>query len=198
MKIKSLCVIGLLPLLAGCAGYKSQSLNKLHPVALADNKKVAFAAKAFNECDCELYLGRNVVKAGYTPIQIAIKNNSEKNLRFSSEELNMRTVPTNIVAESVYQSILARALGYGIPAVLIPILFLPLGIPAITDSIWASQANEQLLSDYMQKSIRFKTLLKNTSVDGVIFVENNELNDELIVNLIDEDSREKIVCKASL
>lgn len=195
MKAKILLSLALLPLLAGCAGYKSCSLNKLTPVPLHANKKISFAAKSLDEAESDLYLGRNVIKAGYTPIQIAIKNNSHKNLTFTHNEINMKTVPTDIVAEAVYQSIVARALGYGIPS----LFFLwPLLVPAIVDSCWASEANKQLLHDYTRKSVRNQILSSNTSLDGLIFVGNNELKNELIIDLVDEDTQEKITCQTCL
>ena len=232
MKIKSLCLLSLLSLIAGCAGYKAQPLKKLALSPTRENKQILFAAKAFDEKDCETYLGRDVIKAGYTPIQIGLKNESSKQWEFSCDEINMPTVSSDYVAPLMYQSIAARALGYGIPSGvclapagvglsffasgsfwgymlgigLLPFtisclaLGLSFGGAAITDSCWAKQANEQLLQDYLSKSLRDQILLPNKSLDGLIFVGTDDLKSELVVTLTatDENGQEKVECKAVL
>lgn len=193
MKLRFLS-LAIVPFLAGCAGYQSRALKKLTPKPVPQHEKILFDAKAFNNCDCNTYLDRNVICAGYTPIQIAIKNESNRYIEFTTDRVNLNTLPANLVAESVYQSVLARALGYGIPGLFI----WPLLIPAVLDSIWASEANEFLLRDYLGKAISNKTLVPDSELEGLIFVANNQYQNKLEVTLIDRDSLEKIVCKSYL
>ncbi len=194
--MKKLLLFAPLMLLAGCAGYKSRPLKTLHPEPLKTHKDIHFAAKAYDRMDSETYLGRDTIKAGYRPIQIAIKNKSYRTLNFSLNTINMPIVPVDVVARSVYQSVEARALGYGIPALFV--FTIPLLIPAVTDSIWAYQANEQLLSDYTDKSIFTSILKPDSFTQGLIFVANSNYENQLSFTLIDRDTQEKIVCKTDL
>ena len=184
----------IVPLLAGCAGYRPRSLKRLTPKPVPQHENILFDAKALNNCDCSTYLDRNVICAGYTPIQIAVKNESNQYIEFTTDKINLNTVPASLVAESVYQSVLARALGYGIPGLFI----WPLLIPAVLDSIWATEANEMLLRDYLGKAISNKTLVPDSELEGLIFVANNQYQNKLEVTLVNRDSLEKIVCKAYL
>jgi hypothetical protein len=186
--------LAIIPFLAGCAGYRPHSLRRLTPKPVPQHEKILFEAKAFNHCDCNTYLDRNVICAGYTPIQIAIKNESNQYIEFTTDKVNLNTVPTSLVAESVYQSVLARALGYGIPGLFI----WPFLVPAVLDSIWASEANEMLLRDYLGKTISDKTLVPDSELEGLIFVANSQYQNKLEVTLVDRDSLEKIVCKTYL
>jgi hypothetical protein len=196
MKIKLVSLFSCLLLLAGCAGYKSQPLNLLHnPATYQKNRSVLIDARALTESDCKIYLGRNVIAAGYRPIYISIKNDSESYLKFFRDNINVRTVPADLVAKKVHHSIWSRALGYGIPGML---LMFPLLIPAVVDSCWAHEANEQLTTDYIEKSIRDRTICPQGRHEGLIFVPLNDYNDCLKVTLINSDTQEKIVCEAEL
>lgn len=226
LKNKSMLFLCFLPLLAGCAGYHALPLKKMNTVPLAKHKDIAFAAQAFDKDDCEIYLGRNVIDAGYTPIQIAIENNSHKSLQFSCDQLNMPLASTNIVAESVYQSSWARALGYGIPGasniglgafflalnfhhgwnammiyVIAPLMVgggLALLVAGLLDASCANSANKQLLADYLDKALKDQIILPHTSVDGLVFVRNDQLEERLIVNLFDDATHQKIMCQKLL
>lgn len=193
--VRLLLCLCMLPLLAGCAGYRSGSLRHLNPKPVPQHEQILFTAKTFDHCDCHSYLGRDVISAGYTPIHLAIKNNSRSYLDFSISKINLKTVPANMVAESVYFSVLARALGYGIPSIFCFGLLL---IPACVDATWAKEANDQILRDYLEKAIQEKTIVPDSNLEGLIFVPNNSYDNNLEVTLIDRDSLEKIVCKTYL
>ncbi len=154
-----------------------------------------FAAKTLHHSDCKVFLGRDVISAGYTPIQLAIENNSRRHLDFSTSKINLRTAPASMVAESVYFSVWAHAIGYGIPSLFCCGLLL---IQACVDSMWAKEANEQILRDYLEKEIQVKTIIPGSSLDGLIFVPNNSYKNKLEVTLVDRYTLEDIVCKAYL
>lgn len=217
MKLKFF-ILALVPFLGGCASYRASRLSHLKLKPVPKHEDISFAAKTFQHSDCHTYLGRDVISAGYTPIQIALKNGSRRYLDFSASDINLKTVSANIVAESVYFSVLARAMGYGAPAgivlgaalipgatllvwpLIIPSLILApfLIIPAIVDPIWAAEANEQILRDYLEKAIQDKTIIPGSSVEGLIFVPNNSYQNNIEVTLVDRDSQENIICKSYL
>ena len=64
--------------------------------------------------------------------------------------------------------------------------------------MWAKEANEQILRDYLEKAIQEKTIVPGSSLEGLIFVPNNSYENNLEVTLIDRDSLENIVCKSYL
>lgn len=194
MKLR-LLFLAIIPFLGGCAGYRAGNLKHLTLKPVPKHENILFAAKTFCHSDCTDCLGRDVISAGYTPVQIAIKNNSHSYLDFSTSKINLHTVSTKRVAESVYFSVWARALGYGIPSIF---CFGLLIIPACVDSMWASEANEQMLRDYQEKTIQEKTIVPNSSLEGLVFVPNTSYENKLEVTLIDRDSLENIICKAYL
>lgn len=194
MKLR-LLFLALIPFLGGCAGYRASKLSHLKLKPVPKHENILFAAKTFQHPDCHIYLGRDVISAGYTPIQIALKNSSQRYLDFSTSNINLKTVSANMAAESVYFSVLARALGYGIPSIFCLGLLL---IPACVDSMWAKEANEQILRDYLEKTIQEKTIIPGSNIEGLIFVPNNSYQNNIEVTLVDRDSRENIICKSYL
>jgi len=190
-----LLLLSIIPLLSGCAKYHADHLKRLKLKPVAEHKDILFAAKTLTYSECHQYLGRNVIAAGYIPIQLAICNNSENCLEFSVDKINLKTTPANFVAESVRFSVLARLFGYGIPGLLI---LWPLLIPAIVDPIWAAESNSQMLRDYLDKSLHDKDINPGSILEGLIFVAKNNYQNTLEVTLLGKNPKEKIICSSDL
>jgi hypothetical protein len=187
----------LLPvlLLSGCAHYQARRLRSVPCAQEVSVKGISVAAHALTIDDCKTYLGRNVIKAGYRPIYINIKNESPNPIEFNLDALNVRTVDAEFVAHHVGYSPLARGLAYGIPS----ILFLwPLAIPAFLDSQWAHEANAQLHLDYLHKSLVDSVIPSHAHCKGLIFVWHYEYKDMLKITFVDKNTREPIVCNVRL
>ncbi len=192
MKLKlSIVSCGLL-ILSGCAHYKSRPLKSLLPKKINNIKEeILFNYKIFNKNDSKAYLGVNVIRAGYIPIQISIKNNTKKRILFSPSQISLKTVPAHVVAEAVKDRTTSRIVGWGITGCFIPIFI----IPAIVDSAWSVEANEKMLIDYSLKSLSKQIIEPTDQLDGIIFVESQDFHENFTVILYDLDSRNIITCK---
>ena len=193
MKIvsSSLCLM----VLSGCAGYTSRSLDHLTPDQRVSHKtgKVLFRYKKFTQQDCQKYLDKNVIKAGYQPVQISIINCTDHPLRFSPSCVSLPTVSADLVAKSVYDSTSSRVIGWGIASYFVPALI----IPAIVDSSWSYEANQELDKDYIVKATGEKIMAPYTELNGLIFVPVSAYKDFFVITLTDEDSHDKISCSSS-
>lgn len=188
----SLVSIMMLLGLAGCAHYRAKPLAKLHttcpsaPAAICD-ETITMAYKVFTKKDCMRYLDRNVLKKGYQPIHIAINNNTDKSLVFSTTNIDMISVLPEEVAERVYTNTVGRVVGYGATGVALSIAstgvafvvpyFLPFylvpaafQIAAIVDGVGSAKANKRLDRDFMRKSLQDQTITPYGTINGLIFV----------------------------
>ena len=178
--------------LSGCAGYQAASLKRLSsefsPHAHT-YKGISFSARRFTDQDCKTYLGRDVIKAGYQPVQITIHNNSDRTLIFSTDSVSLPCVDASVVAKEVHTSTMSRALAWGIPG----LFFWPLLIPAAVDSVGSSEANTQLDADFAGKALGEKLIMPSSTINGVIFIPVSEYHDKFSVTILDQDTREKII-----
>ena len=149
------------------------------------NKDVFIAAKAFNQHECERYLGKNLLKNGFQPIQIIIKNHSNKPLFFSPNNVSFPCTPLDQVIASARTSTAGRAAGYGAGALFSCGL---LAIPAIVDGVGSSNANKLLESDYYCKAAKKQVIEPNSMLNGLLFVSPQSLQSSFKIKLIEEGS----------
>jgi len=193
----SLICVAVLIVLSGCASYKSSPLHRLAttPVKVIEKNKdkVLFAHRVYNKADCERYLGRDVLAAGYQPVQLTITNQTQRNLLFSLNNVSLPCVNQEVVKSLVHTSTTSRAVGYGIPGLILA----PLIVPAIVDSIWSSEANKQLDVDYDAKSSEEQTIRSGETLNGVIFVPLCEFCQTFSITLLDLKNSKKLELRAS-
>ena len=146
---------------------------------------ILIAAKAFNKADCKKYLDRDLLDKGYQPVQIIIKNFSNKTLIFSPDQVSLPCARIEQVVESVHTSTAGRATGYGAAAVLTSGLF---AIPAIIDGVKSSNANKALDSDYFAKTAKRQIIPPNSKLNGVLFIPSANYTNSFKVTLTEESS----------
>lgn len=185
-------IAGLI-LLPGCAGYQSDPLSSLTIKHTSDkNGTVVFSHLAFTSNESIKYLGKDVLKAGYQPIQITIENNTNHNLIFSPNKISLPMVSADVVAKSVYDGTTGRAVGWGIAGLFIPIFL----IPAIVDTCWSIDANKELDVDYQLKSPKEQIIKSGESLNGVVFVPFNKYRSSFTITLIDELTNEPVIIRS--
>ena len=197
MKIRNFLNLSLVVsslFLGGCARYDVQPLHKLLSVSTnQDEGVVSFSYKIFDRNDCKRFLDRNVLAAGYQPIQITIVNNSDSSVEFSKTRFSLPYVSAEEIAHKVHTSTLARASSYGVGA-----LFLwPLAIPAVVDGVMSSEANSKLDGDFARKELQDQIINPHSSIDGLIFVSSGSIVSEFSFTLIDAISKERIELSTS-
>lgn len=176
---------------SGCARYRALPLPKLgNPCSThrIDTEDIRFAYKVYDANDCQQFLGRNVLKKGYQPIQLTINNSTGRYLKFSARSISFPCVPPFEIAKKVETSTVSRVLGWGIPGLFI----WPFLIPAVVDGIGSEKANQMLNFDYATKFARSQIIEPFSTLNGLIFVPLESFNPVFTVTLVDQETNEKI------
>lgn len=179
-------------LFSSCAKYNAKPLNKLSTEILFNEEQeeaVSFAYKIFNKKDCKKYLDRNVISKGYVPIQITFTNNSKRSLHLSLTNFSLPHAFPEQVSKTVHTSTAKRALGYGI----IGLFIWPFLIPAIIDGLGSSEANSELDCDFRRKVLRDQLINPWDTVNGLIFVPQEDFRRDFIFTLTDSNNSERFV-----
>ena len=175
--------------LAGCAHYNARPLIHIAQTRTAQKEQIILDYRIFNGNDCKQFFDRNIISAGYQPIQIMIHNNSARYLSLNLNRCNVPIISPDDIAKRFHTSTKGRVAGYGIAF----LFFWPFAIPAIVDGIGSSKANKKLDEDFARKSLRDQTISPYSSVNGVIFVPTNIRRSEISLTLIDQQSGEPFV-----
>lgn len=144
---------------------------------------ILVAGRAFNDADCLKYLDRPVRKYGYQPVQIIIKNDSDKNLFFSPDQISLPCARVEDIAEEAHTSTVGRSAGYGAAAFFTCGLFV---IPAVVDGVKSANANRALDSDYFAKTAKKTLIAPNTKMNSIIFVPSGSYTDSFQITLLEE------------
>jgi hypothetical protein len=183
--------------LTGCASYRAAPLNPLYisqttvesSTETKANDSILVVARAFDRNDCKRFLDRDVLKKGFQPVQLYIENNSCKSFLFSLDRISLPFARPEEVAHSVHTSTVGRALGYGIPGLLIA---WPLIIPAVIDGLKSSEANEALDTDFYHKTASSDRIINpHSHFNRILFVPAGEYQPNFIVTLIDQESKKE-------
>ena len=188
---KNLTIVFISTLALSCASYKATSLPKLNPEFAPKSAKqaeVACAVKVFTKDDCRRYYDKDLIDKGYQPIQITISNQSKSYYLFSKDGISLPTVPPEEVAKKAYRSTTGRAVGYGVAGLFI----WPLLIPAVVDGVGSSNANTQMDIDFAAKRLQETIIQPYSTINGVIFVPTTELQQNLIINIINRETADKL------
>ena len=186
--LKKVFLIGVGLLFVGCASYTASSLSNLYLEFVAMNEdnlekeEVVLLSKAFSVADCKKYLDRDVLRAGYQPVQIFIQNNTNKSFIFSPERVSLPLVSSEQVAEKVHTSTGGRAAAYGAGS----LFFWPLLIPAVVDAAKSSEANKDLDVDFNAKAARAQVIPPHSHLNVLLFVSREDYRDNFSVFLVDQ------------
>lgn len=174
--------------LSSCANYQASSLNNLCSEVMyspTTDEKVIVVAKAFNKTDCKKYLDRDVISAGYQPVQIYIQNNSDINYHFSLDRVDLSYVESDEVAKKVHTSTLGRVTVYGLGSLILT----PLIIPAIVDGVKSSRANDSLDYDFASKAAKDQIIYPHAHLNKLLFVPVSNYHQNFNVVLVDQQSK---------
>ncbi len=176
--------------LAGCAKYKAHPLRPIAaPEQLAD-QSVSFSYRMLSTSECMKYLGRDTIAKGYQPIHVTITNNTDRYFNLSLNSFNCHCIDPQEVSQAMHTNTTGRAVGYGVPGVL---LFPVLIIPAIVDGVGSSKANKKLDADYDRKALYTQTIQPYTTINGLIFISTEEHSRHMAVTIVDAASMQNYV-----
>jgi hypothetical protein len=123
----------ILMLTSGCAKYSAQPLKMLSTQAPStQTTHISMSYKIYDKKDCKTYLGRNVLKHGYQPIQISITNNSNEEILVSPKNITIPTVTTEKIITTVQSSTMIKAAkAWGTTGLVITGIFLSIITPGL-------------------------------------------------------------------
>jgi hypothetical protein len=180
-----LCMACLLVLLPNCAKYEPEHLRK--PAGQTKKKQgIEITKYVFNEDDCLKYFDRKIVKKGYQPIQLFIKNNSNKTLFLKSDDITLPLVPVKNVSLKLHRDISWKITKY----------FL-IGGPAwaALEGYRSHEVNKKIDADFVNKALSDKDIIKikpNKICNRVMFVTKENYESHFDVTLTDKKSNNKI------
>ncbi len=173
-------------------------------------QNISFNCKALTQEESKRLLGKDVVSAGYRPLQITIENKGNDYLKYSPEDISLKTVPAQVVAESVFSNTTGKAVGWGIAGLFLPVLW----IPGIVVSARSYEANQKLSKSEQFHVEAVKLLLdrhkienpidskagifKNSKIQDLVFVSLKDCQDTFTITLTNQSSQEKVICKADM
>ncbi len=169
------------------ARYSALPLSKV-PVNFLDDQgqNIDFAYRLFNKFDCKKYLGnKKIIAKGYQPLQVQITNNSDQSVKFSLSNFSFPCVPYEEVAEQIHFSAAKRGLAW----ILGGLVIWPLIVVGIIDIVESPRANDRLDADFYKKSLTDQIIQPHTSINGLIFVANEQFTPNFVFAVTDQNNR---------
>jgi len=187
MLMPLLCLVFPALAFTSCAKYESASLETITTEFAPLTEQVddvAIACKALSKQDCKRYLGRDLIKKGYQPVQITVNNQSNKYLLFSPNSISLPCASAEAVASKVHTSTAARTASYSVGS----LFFWPLAIPAVIDGCGSKTANRELDNDYHAKIAKDQVLQPYSTLNTLIFVPCDSWEDHMDLTLVDKST----------
>ncbi|MCB1109006.1 MAG: hypothetical protein KDK44_05050 [Chlamydiia bacterium] len=184
-KPMSFILVGLIA--CGCASYTASSLTALTPTpvkSMTSGSEFTVACKAYNSMDCKRYLDRNVLEMGYQPIQIYIKNDTNKTYTFSPDKLSIPLANVGTIAQKAHTNTEGRVTGYALGG----FLLWPLWIAAVVEGLKSQEANALLDSDFDAKVAKNVDLSPGQSYNAIVFVKDSDYKSEFTATLQEQNS----------
>jgi hypothetical protein len=187
-----LTALSLELILGSCARYQASTLSFLPietSISSNENPNVLISWKALNREESYRYLGRDLSKKGYIPIQITLRNQTSDPMYLGAQNFSLPLSSPEEVAPQVHTSTGGRIAAWGVGGV----FFMPLWIPAIVDGFGSAHANEALDRDYATKSLKKEELiLPHSTFNGIVFLPKEYANEKIEFFLVNKTTNQKI------
>lgn len=178
----------LLPCIFGFAYfYKSSAINNQNGHLVIDCKKL-------NNNESLSLLGKDVLKAGFTPLTIAVANNTDHYFKFSPTDITLKTVPAELVAKKVHNKTFLRTLIWKIGSFFNPFL----SLPGAAHSALEERANDKLDRKFILQTASDRLIGPQEKINNVIFVAHQDYQSEFTIFFADKNSRENVICKINM
>ncbi len=175
----------------GYARYKAAPLRKIYQhIDITKQESISFDYRVLNSNDCKKYFNAGTItKKGYQPIQVTFTNNSKYSIAISPASFSFRCAHAQDVAMNLHRNSIARGVGFGLGA----LIFTPLIIPALTQSLGAAQYNEDMDIDFEKKSFKNQVVPPYTTVDGVVFAECGQFSRDFTLTVKDIQKKDSLI-----
>ena len=175
----------------GYARYKAAPLRKMYQrIDISTQESISFDYRILNCDDCKKYFNaKSIAKKGYQPIQVTFTNNSKYSIAISPASFSFRCAHAQDVAMNLHRNSIARGVGFGLGA----LIFTPLIIPALTQSLTAARYNEDMDIDFEKKSFKNQVVPPYTTVDGIVFAERGQFNRDFTLTVKDIHRKDSLI-----
>lgn len=158
-------------LICGCAKYNPQPLR---PIGLdqkiEEQNNVQVAKKVLTEEECRTAFDRRIIKRGYQPVQISIRNNSNKNYILDSSDMNLTLAPIQSVTKKLHRDPVTKGIKY----------FIIAGpVWGIFEGLNSQNVNNQITADLNERCLdetRIVNIKPHQSLNTVVFVSADQAN----------------------
>jgi len=190
--VLSLLTIAILSSSTGYARYKSMPLIKDSRLGeVSTEESISFESKAFTAKDCKTFFNsKSILKKGYQPVQITVKNNSQSAISISPADLSFSCVAPQEVADTLHRSSKARGLGLGIPGL---VFGWALIIPAFVQGLGAHDFNDDMDADFANKALQPQVIAPGKTVSGVVFTTRESFSPDFTLTVKNESTKEALV-----
>lgn len=154
-------------------------------------KGLKISAKTYDATLSQNYLNHDLVRKGYTPVELKVQNNSAESYALSAASVALPNATASEVTWSVTKSAIPRGIAFKIAS----LFFWPLMIPSTIDSIITYKAHTTLKKDLEAKALKEQDEIVTpyTTVTRVLFVHTDGYYKDFSVSLEDVDSKELVV-----
>jgi len=176
----------LLIALPNCARYNPKPFSPHTYSHTKEKEGVEISKRTLTEYDCKEYFDRKLLARGYQPIQVCIKNNSDKTYILDSEKIELPLEPVKNVSNKLHRDIGWKATKYFI----------------IGGPIWAAlegyssyEVNKKIDNDLNARTINESDLIKikpHGVVNKVMFVSTGNYSSNFDITLTEEKNHKEI------
>lgn len=183
-----LVYITFLLILPNCARYKAQKLTPPQaPIHEKDNLVVAKKTLTEDEAK-KIFGGRKIIERGYTPVQIYIKNKTDKTYYLNPNDIQAPLEASSNVARKLHRSVGWKTAKYFV-----------IGGPiwATIEGLSSYEANKTINTDFREKTVRLDEAIKIRPygiINKVMFIPNESyVSDNLKITLTSPELKKRVM-----
>ncbi len=181
----------LLFALSGCVkSYKPRSLS-FAPQQREKQGGVEVTSKRLNAQETEAFLGRDIAAKGYTPVQLSIRNDSNKTFVFDTAHVSVPVEKPLTVAHKLHDGATGRIIAWLFGA----LYYWPLLGAAALDGLNSHYHNKRIdrfFSKHAHNVDEELTIAPGTRTQTVVFIENKDEHAALGIELVEQNGETRL------
>ncbi len=147
---------------------------------------ISISVKPLTSEESEKYLKNDLLKLGYTPVQITIENQSLDPYLITPNSISLPLAKPKDIASAAKRSSLPASLGLRIAG----FIFWPFSIPSTMHGIKTMEAYQKAKKELSIKSIKEEIIPPYSTMNRVFFVKQDEYKDSFSVTLVNQETLE--------
>lgn len=152
---------------------------------------VQIEAKLYTETDSKNYLNYNLLRMGYTPIEITVRNHTANAYAISAASVPLACASSSDVAWSMTKKKLPGSVGLKIAS----FFFWPLMIPSTVEGIHTYKTHRSFTKDLEAKALKEKDEIipPYATVTRILYVKKESFQETFSVALQEVDTKDLLV-----